>query len=40
MLGHGGGIHVPVVMKDLTIACSPEQEARYLRLWGGVKPDM
>ena len=40
MLGHGGGIYVPVVMRDLNIACSPEQEATYLSLRGGVKPDM
>ena len=40
VLGYGGGIYVPVVMRDLGIVCSPEQEARYLSLWGGVKPAM
>ena len=38
VLGYGGGIYVPVVMRYLSIVCSPEQEARYLSLWGGVKP--
>ena len=38
VLGHGGGIYVPVVMRDLSIVCNPKQEARYLSLWGGVKP--
>ena len=38
VLGHGGGIYVPVVMRDLSIVCSPEQEAKRLSLWGGVKP--
>ena len=28
VLGYGGGIYVPVVMRDLSIVCSPEQEAR------------
>ena len=35
VLGYGGDIYVPVVMRDLSIVCSPEQEARYLSLWGG-----
>ena len=39
VLGHGGGIYVPVIMRDRSIVCSPEQEAGYLSLWGGVKPD-
>ena len=39
VLGHGGGIYVPMVMRDLNIVCSPEQEAKYLSMWGGVKPD-
>ena len=38
VLGYGGGIYVPVVMRDLSIPHSPEQEAGYLSLWGGVKP--
>jgi hypothetical protein len=37
-LGYGGGIYVPVVMRDLNIVCSPEQEAKRLSLSGGVKP--
>ena len=40
MLGHGGGIYVPVVMRDLSIVCNPEQEAKWLSLWGGVKPEV
>ena len=31
-LGHGGGIYVPVVMRDLSTVCSPEQEAKWLSL--------
>ena len=31
---------MPVVTRDLSIVCSPEQEARYLSLRGGVKPAM
>ena len=38
VLGHSGGIYVPVVMMDLSIVCSPEKEATWLSLWGGVKP--
>ena len=38
MLGYGGGIYVPVVMRDLSIVRNPEQEAKHLSLWGGVKP--
>ena len=40
MLVHSGGIYVPVAMRDLSIACSPEQEAEWLHMWGGVEPDM
>ena len=36
VLGCGSGIYVPVVMRDLSIVCSPEQEAKWLSLWGGV----
>ena len=40
VLGHGGGIYVPVTMRDLDIACNPEKEAKWLDMWGGVKPDV
>ena len=40
VLGHDGGIYVPVARRGLNVACSPEQEAKYPGLWGGVKPDM
>ena len=38
VLGYGGGTYVPVMMRDLSIVCSPKQEAKWLSLWGGVKP--
>ena len=39
VLGHGGSIYVPVVIRDLSIVCSSEKEAKWLSMWGGVKPE-
>ena len=38
VLGWGGGIYVPILMQDMNIGITDEQEARIKELWGGDKP--
>ena len=39
VLGHGGGMYVPILMKDLDVGITEEQKAKMLELWGGVEPE-
>ena len=36
VLGRGGGIYVPMIMKHLNVV--GEKDAEHLKLWGGVRP--
>ena len=40
VLGFGGGMYVPIVMKDLGYGCSQEKKAQMMELWGGAEPEM
>ena len=39
VLGYGGGMYVPILMKDLDIGITEEQKAKMLELWrwGGAR---
>ena len=40
VVGFGGGMYVPIVMKDLDYGCSQEKKAQMMELWGGAEPEM
>ena len=40
VVGFGGGMYVPIVMKDLDYGCNQEKKAQMMELWGGAEPEM
>ena len=37
-MGNGGGIYVPIVMRNLDFECSPEKETHWVKQSGGAEP--
>ena len=37
--GNGGGMYVPIVMRNLGVGSTQEQKAQWLQLWGEVEPE-
>ena len=39
VVGSGGGMYVPVVMRNLDSECNQEQKAQWVKLWDGAEPE-
>ena len=39
VLGHGGGMYVPVVMRNLANNDEHQKRAQWLEMWGGAEPE-